>query len=65
MFPRGAEKGSKTIPNRKSNEKAHQDEHMTVVNAPGGGGTPSLVPPYGDHLGAQNGPKTEPKTFQK
>ena len=38
MVPRGAEERSKTIRNFKSNEETHQDDHMTDLDAPGGGG---------------------------
>ena len=64
MVPRRAEEGSKTIPDRKSNEEPHQDDHMTGLGPQGKGGTPSLVSPYGGHLGAQKRSKTEPKTIQ-
>ena len=42
MVPRGAEEGSKTIPNRKANEELHQDDHMAVLDPPGEG-----VPQFG------------------
>ena len=32
MVPRWAGEGSKPIPNRKANEEAHQDDHMTTLD---------------------------------
>ena len=55
--PKTAEEGSKTIPDRKSDEEPHQDDHMTGLGPQGEGGTPSLVPPYGHHFGIPNDPK--------
>ena len=34
MVPRRAEESEKAIPNRKSNEEPHQDEHMTALDPP-------------------------------
>ena len=63
MVPRRAEEGEETIPNHKSKEEPHQNDHMTGLGPQGRGGTPSLHSPQGHHLGDQNGTKTEPKTI--
>ena len=36
IVPRRAEKGARTIPNRKSNQEAHQDDPKTVLGLPQG-----------------------------
>ena len=37
MVPRRAEEDSKTIPDRKLNDKPHQDDHMTGLSSQGTG----------------------------
>ena len=54
----------KVIPNRKTKKGPNQDDPKTVLDPPGGGGTPGLPPPRGLHLGGQNGTKADPKTIK-
>ena len=42
IVPRRAEEGAKTIPNRKSNQEAHQDDPKTVLGLPQGAIRPSF-----------------------
>ena len=42
IVPRRAEEGAKTIPNRKSNQEAHQDDPKTVLGPPQGAIRPFL-----------------------
>ena len=42
IVPRRAEEGAKTIPNRKSNQEAHQDDPKTVLGPPQGAIRPSF-----------------------
>ena len=54
--PRRAEEGAKTIPNRKSNQEAHQDNPKTVQGAPQGRFAPLSL--------TSRGPFGRPKTTQ-
>ena len=63
MVPRGAQEASKATPNHKSNEEPNQDDHSTALDRQVWGGTPSLVPPHGDHFGTPKTFQTEPKTI--
>ena len=68
IVPRRAEEGAKTIPNRKSNQEAHQDNPKTVQGAPQGRFAPlSLTSrgPFGRPKTTQNGTENDPKSKRK
>ena len=57
IVPRRAEEGAKTIPNRKSNQEAHQDDPKTVQGAPQGAIRTSFPHLQGPIWAPQNDPK--------
>ena len=61
MLPRRAEEGAKTIPNRKSNQEAHQDDPKTVLGLGQGRTSPVQRPPRESIWAAQNDPKRSRK----
>ena len=61
MVPRRAEEGAKTIPNRKSNQEAHQDYPKTVLGPPQGAIRPLSRHPQGGIWAPQNDQKRNPK----
>ena len=61
MVPRRGEEGAKTIPNRKSNQKAHQDEPKTILGLAQGRIWPAQPPPPGAIWEAKSGSKPIPK----
>ena len=68
MTPRRAEEGAKTIPNRKSNQEAHQDDPKTVLGSPRGRFAPLSVTsrgPFGRPKTTQNGTENDPKSKRK
>ena len=63
-LPEAPARIKKAIPNRKTIKGPNQDDPKTVLDLPGGGGTPSLPSPQGLHLGGQNGTKADPETIK-
>jgi len=61
MVPRRGEEGSKTIPNRKSNQKAHQDDPKTILGLAQGRIWPAQRRPPGAIWEAKSGSKPIPK----
>ena len=57
MVPRRAEQGAKTIPNRKSNQEAHQADPKTVLGLAQGPISPVQRPPREPIWAPQNDPK--------
>ena len=57
IFPRRAEEGAKTIPNRKSNQEAHQDYPKTVLGPPQRPISLTARAPRGPIWAPQNDPK--------
>ena len=57
MIPRRAEEGAKTIPNRKSNQEAHQDDPKTVLGLGQGPISTTARTPWEPIWAPQNDPK--------
>ena len=64
IVPRRAEEGAKTIPNRKSNQEAHQDYPKTVLGLPHGAIRPFLPHLLGYIWTSQNDPKRNRKRYK-
>ena len=60
--PRGAQEALKTTPKPQGEQRTEPRRSEHRLGSPGGGGTPSLHPPYGH--GTPKRSQTEPKTMQ-
>ena len=64
MSPRGLQKRPKIEAKPQEEKRTEPRRSQDRLGPPRRGGTPSLVPPQGHHLGGQNGPKIDPKTIK-